>query len=1066
MTVLSLGGNPNWTDYVSCDADPVPESHGLLNGSNSYGSYNSAENIIPNLPQTFSPTSGSCISLVAAMQRNELATSPAGTAATEGEAVDAYCVVTILPSPPANGGSDMIRPNVTGTTKELLTWNDFELSRIPTYSFIDGKTAQEWEYTQKRWAHSIEIFGGLAAETSSGTWEYFSEGGRAFRSHNLIDEYAGGMTRVFNDDVLALFSDENTLAEKNAALAAMLSFGLDIYHARFDYGTALPKAWLSGAGQQTGKLLPTALLASLLVDTTKADVLRRVAIDDYAEDPALFAPQELRQIKRGVTGVVLWGDGHPFIRSGNTLNQQDRRYWSNFREAARYDTAINGPGPLKKKTIADPYGYIDGPAEEPGIQYMQVTFGPFRSLAAAMILMPEIRSVINTDAPIEYVDRVVRHGIWAAPDPIAAVSTSDQLNDCDPWRDENCTDYQGTWGPDPSDVRFALEGGNGRFTSKHGDPVSSLNESSRAEDEWSNIIALYNGNTYETYDVSLGVVVAPEILFETGSNPRAHLFMPTPDAEIRYTLDGSNPTTTSALYTGPITVSQGTEVRAIGYKTSMTPSQTSSKTYNFGSSSGDTIAPSTPDNLLASTVTDISVNLDWNPSTDNIGVAGYYIYINGFNSASTPSNSITVPTLSPNTNYTFAVTAYDAALNESLASDSVTITTASGGTAWSVSIEAQGDDQEIWDTGGGKWSGQSNIRVGGSGSGVDSAGVFPFELPNLGSAEVITGADFSIYLESISGSPSGDVDLYGLDYRSSSAVNSSGDFYEGSYGSDSSATALDNAFATSSSPSSTVLTVDSVGSSALVDFLNAQYAAGAQGGDYIFLRLNPSDTDVANYHYWLFSSTDTGSASNRPTLSIDVGTVPASRYVDVEGESNDREIWDIGGGKWVGQSDLRIGGSGSGVDSAGIFPFELPVLQPGESITGASLKVNLESISGSPSGVIDLYGIDYRATSGVDTNNDFYEGSYGGDFTAEPLEGGFASLSSPAGLLTTDSSGSDNLVTFLNTQYAAGAEGGDYIFLRLNPSVTDVGNYQYWLFSSADSGTPGNRPLLSLEITE
>lgn len=694
VIVLSLGGNPAWTDYVSCDADPVPESHGLLDGSNNYGSYNAAENIVPNLPMTFTPASGSCISLVAAMQRNEAATSPSGTSSTHGESTDAYCVVTILPAPPPNGGSDMIRPNITGATKEFLTWDDFDLTRIPEYSFIDGKTSQGWQDTQVRWSHSIEIFGGLAAETSTGTWVYFSEGGRAFRSQNLIDEYGSGMSSAFNDDLLALFSGDES-ADRDAALAAMLSFGLDIYHARFNYGTAVPKAWLSGAGQQPGKFLPTVLLASLLVDQTKADVLRRVAIDDHAEDPALFAPQELRQITRGVTGVLLWGDGHPFIRSGNNINEQDRRYWSNLKIRSVYDAAVNASGPTRKNTIADPYGYIDGPAEEPGTSYMGVTFGVFRSFAAAMILMPEIRGIVNTDAPIEYVDRLITHGRWTAPDPVATIPIIDQEDeDCNPYKfTPNCNEFMVTWGPDPSDIRFAIEDGTGRFTSRHGEPITPENDGTRARDEWASIIALYNGDDYLDNAVDLGEVVSPEILFDTGPNPEAHIFCATRDAEIRYTLNGTDPTTSSTLYTGPISISDQTEVRARAYLTGMTPSTVQSETFDDPSpGSTDIIDPTVPTGLSASNVTSSTVDLDWNASSDNVAVTEYNIYTNGSNPVGVSSTSVTLLQLSPDTNYTFTVSALDAANNESAQSSGVSVTTEAASSPTIIAVTASEED--------------------------------------------------------------------------------------------------------------------------------------------------------------------------------------------------------------------------------------------------------------------------------------------------------------------------------------------------------------------------------------
>lgn len=580
VTVLSLTGNPEWNDLISCDADPITESHGLLSGENNYGSYNGAENIIPNLPLTYTPESGSCISLVAAMQRNEAETTPGGTNAIKGEVADAYCVITVLPSVPANEGTDMIRPNITGATKEFLTWDDFDLSRIPTYSFITGKSASDRESTQRRWRHSTEIFG-MMTEKSPGSWIKYSEGGRAFRAANLIDDYAAGTARAYHDDVLALFAESNTLEEKKPFLAAMLSYGLDIYNNRYNYGSNKRKAWSSGAGQSGGVFLPPVLLASLLRDETKANELRKVAIYNHGSDEAQLGPQELRQQTRGVTGVLLWGDYPPYNRNGNSMTEGDWRYWADFKGSSCYDSATDSCNASRgKKTAADPYGYIDGPANSPGSSYMSVSFGGVRSLAAAMILMPEIRSVVNTDAPIEYADRVLRHGLWTAPDPVAAPAEVDQGTQCSTWWSaDGCQEWGVTWGPVLEDIRFAIEDGFGRFTSKHGNPMGTGGyESGRARTPWSTIIAMYDGETYEDKVVPLGTLVSPEIIFEYGSNPKAHILTPNVKAEIRYTLDGSDPTESSSLYTDPVDIAAGTEIRAKSFQSDMTASSTSSKT--------------------------------------------------------------------------------------------------------------------------------------------------------------------------------------------------------------------------------------------------------------------------------------------------------------------------------------------------------------------------------------------------------------------------------------------------------------------------------------------------------
>ena len=73
----------------------------------------------------------------------------------------------------------------------------------------------------------------------------------------------------------------------------------------------------------------------------------------------------------------------------------------------------------------------------------------------------------------------------------------------------------------------------------------------------------------------------------------------TPDAEIYYTLDGSDPDTSSPLYSAPIPISQTTCVRARAYKTGLYPTNIDTHTYIFvadvvnQSPTGNT--PPTPD---------------------------------------------------------------------------------------------------------------------------------------------------------------------------------------------------------------------------------------------------------------------------------------------------------------------------------------------------------------------------------------------------------------------------------------------------------------------------------------
>jgi chitodextrinase len=79
----------------------------------------------------------------------------------------------------------------------------------------------------------------------------------------------------------------------------------------------------------------------------------------------------------------------------------------------------------------------------------------------------------------------------------------------------------------------------------------------------------------------------------------------------------------------------------------------------------DTQAPSTPSGLRVASSTTTSVSLAWNPSTDNVGVAGYRAYRNGTLVATGTQTASTVGSLTCGNAYTFEVSAFDGAGNAS-----------------------------------------------------------------------------------------------------------------------------------------------------------------------------------------------------------------------------------------------------------------------------------------------------------------------------------------------------------------------------------------------------------------
>lgn len=94
----------------------------------------------------------------------------------------------------------------------------------------------------------------------------------------------------------------------------------------------------------------------------------------------------------------------------------------------------------------------------------------------------------------------------------------------------------------------------------------------------------------------------------------------------------------------------------------------------------DTIAPSTAPVISVDFVNDTYVSLSWSASTDNGPYLFYDVWIDGEFFVSTGiERSITVEGLEPETTYTFAVRARDAANNFSPFSAPVTVTTAAAG---------------------------------------------------------------------------------------------------------------------------------------------------------------------------------------------------------------------------------------------------------------------------------------------------------------------------------------------------------------------------------------------------
>ena len=79
----------------------------------------------------------------------------------------------------------------------------------------------------------------------------------------------------------------------------------------------------------------------------------------------------------------------------------------------------------------------------------------------------------------------------------------------------------------------------------------------------------------------------------------------------------------------------------------------------------DMTAPSSPTALVKTNSTQTSLTVSWTASTDNVGVAGYTVYVNGAASSTASGTSRAISGLGCGTTYTIGVDAYDTAGNHS-----------------------------------------------------------------------------------------------------------------------------------------------------------------------------------------------------------------------------------------------------------------------------------------------------------------------------------------------------------------------------------------------------------------
>ena len=156
--------------------------------------------------------------------------------------------------------------------------------------------------------------------------------------------------------------------------------------------------------------------------------------------------------------------------------------------------------------------------------------------------------------------------------------------------------------------------------------------------------------------------------------------------------------------------------------------------------------------------------------------------------------------------------------------------------------------------------------------------VVPFLLPTLAAGQVFTEASLQFQLYNVTGAPA-DADLYGL-RTNASPQPVTGDYYQGTL--DTSNTLIQPDFLTPTSPVRTdpttgpFVTTSTLGSTALVSFLNSVDVNNSAAGKYVFLRVSYDADPIPNGNnaYNLLTE-DAGGAEEKPLLSLTSGLAPA-----------------------------------------------------------------------------------------------------------------------------------------------------------------------------------------------
>lgn len=543
-------------------------------------------------------------------------------------------VLTVVDAIPPDSGRTVFRPPYVDTDKPYYSVNGLRTDLLPSLPIVPLAPTLEWVETNFGRVQ-VEHMGGNGSTVPGAFLKPRLNMTSAYQPHNAVRNMKGAL-RLLHDD---------PLPDRMKGLIAFVQYGIDMYHFVLSGQT-----WCCGGyGVQPGHKLPLVLAATLL---DHADMKKVAGEKDFF--------LENRGITLSSTGNAIWGGRDDYA------HDQEFSYW---------DYIIKGTG-VRTGNANDPYGYIDQTmtrTEFSEAYQLCCLSHPYKGEGLVALLIPGMKDVWNDPGFFQYIDRWVNHGLLTQPDPCApAVGTwlggPDDGKPCTSAGDtaigdaQQCvadrSQYGVTYGPDPKRPGDCIRDtdpsdGTGRFPTRdgvHKDGRGGGYESKYVDFMW------------KTYRPAVPVA-APAILPAGGAYAGVVDVSLARDLSswrplIRYTTDGTDPDTSSPLYTAPVRLQASTVVKARAFFGDYAPSAVVQASYTITT---DTQGPRILQVVPSPDSDQVTVCFDEPVDPVTAGQPGNYTLDRGVSVSGAVVTSdgksviLTCSTLQPGTGYTVTV---------------------------------------------------------------------------------------------------------------------------------------------------------------------------------------------------------------------------------------------------------------------------------------------------------------------------------------------------------------------------------------------------------------------------